>query len=712
MNNFLRFAVLIFFLASGLQAQITVSVIDSSTSSNLVNAEILVPQGRFFTNSEGVAEFQVPTFPTDIIVSHTSYYSRQFHLKSAGIYIVRLQPLSLNIPLITVTAVQPGNLFGNSGRVLIDDKIRSVTRDISTVINRFSGTYIKEYGGSGSLKTISFRGLSSENTEVLFNEININDAATGLADLSDHSANMIDILEMQHGISPEDGFAGAGGRIKMTSGLWDTPSHTRISLKADSDLLFSSALSLRKNMGSYFLEINTENVNSPNRYSYFFDGQTRTRENAFLNKKQFSISAGKSYESNLTRIYLKYSDKINGLPGFVVSNNYDWSKTRSGSETRMLILNNYQYFDSGLINSFSFSASGSKLFLADPDRRMISGSGEKKTSTSDLRIQNKLEFGLEGTKLSAGLNLAKAELNSSGEIFSAYRSDSIDRLSGGFFINAVFEHIFEKETDGGINAGLIFENEFADFPEKTSVNGVSAGLSYSPRYLSPFRFYTTYSIDNRFPTFNEIYYASLFNHTGLTREKFKTFEAGISARTSSYDLEISYFNILGDGLIVWTPFRAIIQVPRNIRTVSSYGLEVSASSSPFPGTLRLGANYTWLNAINKTGNDNDNAYNKRLIYTPSHKISLNAELIFGRIFTILDLMYAGSRYYTADNDSHNKLKGYLVTDFSAGINFPLLSSNASASLTVYNLLNAQYFVIQSYPMPLRNYSFTLNLNLL
>lgn len=78
----------------------------------------------------------------------------------------------------------------------------------------FSGVLIKDYGGVGGLKTISVRGLGTQNTGLMYDCIPVADAQTGQNDLSKFSATFVQSLELdqanpQQALIPARAYASA-----------------------------------------------------------------------------------------------------------------------------------------------------------------------------------------------------------------------------------------------------------------------------------------------------------------------------------------------------------------------------------------------------------------------------------------------------------------------------------------------------------------------
>ncbi len=114
--------------------------------------------------------------------------------------------------------------------------------------------------------------------------------------------------------------------------------------------------------------------------------------------------------------------------------------------------------------------------------------------------------------------------------------------------------------------------------------------------------------------------------------------------------------------------------------------------------LRIKANYTYTNAIDKSDNSPDK--NEALLRRPKNKIGLNINYKFSsRINTNIDIIYAGKRddkIFTDFSSERIKLDPYTVMDLSATYKlFDYVSLNGR----IENLFNTSYEEVYGYATP-------------
>ena len=84
--------------------------------------------------------------------------------------------------------------------ILTKDKLNELaSEDIGDALRFIPGTYIKDYGGIGGLKTISYRSLGAAHTKVEIDGIILPNTQTGTVNLSNFDVFSIEQLEMTSG---------------------------------------------------------------------------------------------------------------------------------------------------------------------------------------------------------------------------------------------------------------------------------------------------------------------------------------------------------------------------------------------------------------------------------------------------------------------------------------------------------------------------------
>ena len=97
----------------------------------------------------------------------------------------------------------------------LNSLIEGASADLSTIINRSTSIYTKEYG---ALATPAFRGTTSAHTLILWNDLPINSIANGLSDFSSiYTHGFSELVVVNGGDGSIFGSGAIGGSIHLNS---------------------------------------------------------------------------------------------------------------------------------------------------------------------------------------------------------------------------------------------------------------------------------------------------------------------------------------------------------------------------------------------------------------------------------------------------------------------------------------------------------------
>ncbi|MBZ0199474.1 MAG: TonB-dependent receptor, partial [Ignavibacteriaceae bacterium] len=457
-----------------------------------------------------------------------------------------------------------------------------------------------------------------------------------------------------------------------------------------------------------------------NHYPYVFNNLKLKRENAGFNKSFLSVDATYKNDKTIFSLYASFLHLRSGIPGFVVTNNYSSSRAQNFNRSFLSILNSEIVFSDNLQYNGVFYFNHQELEISDPDGIIVFADSKKDSRLSEYSFQNKLSFSKGVFNSNIIYTVSFSQLNNITSFVSSNDSpEKISSVNHLIFLGGNYSFIkpitmpfaIRLSTGAGVqllNEKLQRENHSQNFYYR-------AGVAVFPDNLPQLVFKAHYANEFRVPTFNERYYSNLFNHYDLKQETYDSFDAGVDAELGIFDgLELSavYYDIRGKDKIIWIPTRLAIQTPRNIAEVASRGIEFSANQKLLNKKLELSIVYNYADARNKTKlSASDYNYNKQLIYTPLHKLNSGITYTDDNCFISVNSSFVSQRFYTSDNNPLYALPDYFVLDLSAGIKFVLTGIKHRFSITVYNLFDENYFVIQSYPMPLRTYLLTYSLEI-
>lgn len=224
----------------------------------------------------------------------------------------------------------------------------------------------------------------------------------------------------------------------------------------------------------------------------------------------------------------------------------------------------------------------------------------------------------------------------------------------------------------------------------------------------------------RMPTFNDLYYADMGN-SKLNPERVTQYNVGIvydhvrrhSLLSSIKFSADGYYNKVHDKIVAYPKGQQFRWTMLNLGLVDIRGIDISAAATVTPRrdmdiTLRL--QYTWQRAIDIT-NPEDNYYRDQIPYIPHHSGSAIANIAWRRWNLNYSFIYVGERYNQQENIRYNYTQPWYTSDVSLTRDFTLGKVGLRATVEVNNLLSQDYDVIINYPMPKRNYRFTLTVTI-
>ncbi len=688
----------------------SLKVIDQNTLRPVSGVKISDSIRYSISNEEGLVSLKPFDNSDTLSLSRLGYETKIIAASELKeIRLISLNPADIKLEEISITGEGPEDIYSAQERVITGDSESFRFETPGELIAQRSSLSLKDYG-SGSLKLISARGMAPENTIVLFNEARVNDLRTGafnFASLSPLSADRIEINRSDENnlLNP------AGGIVRLYSENSGSENRIRGGYKSGPSGGTSFYVSSDLSRGNIAGRAIFERTWSSNHFKYQFEGERLERENSWFSKTFAGAGIDFKSEKHLLKLYSHYSFFENGIPGFVVSNNTASSRSSGKSEALLFIVNSFYEISNRAILKNTINYSFQQYSVYDPAGKIFYSGNLQKSELSEISYNGALNFDFGLMKIKAANYSSYSTLELSG----ASDNDKLNRFSSRTGMNfsgdfSPAEKIFEKTTwliSGGFEyLGEDYLDSFEGF--------YKAGLTITPSFYKNMLFYLSYSYDFRNPTFNERYYSRAFNTGELNPEKYHMLEAGAawSIWKESFRLSLDYFNIAGTNKIIWFPYRAVFQVPRNVEGVRTEGVEFMLAGNMPDNLLQGEIIYTYTDSRNRSGlPGNDNTWNKLLVYTPLHRVNLNLSFNWKNFRLSSMNTWSGKSYYTPDNDEFSSLDSWFISDLSLGYKIITGPISHNIGLNIYNLFNENYFIVQSYPMPLRSFSITYMLTI-
>lgn len=582
-----------------------------------------------------------------------------------------------------------------------------------------SGVFVKSYGAEGSLQTISIRGTGAEYSSVSLNGLDLSNSLGGYFDFSSFSTEEFSRIDLTLGSNFNSSNSNSfNGGISLDPFQRDDSTRFKLKYTKGSFGLNSYSAGFNHEIpnSKFSLEFHKKTAN--NDFTYHFDGKTFQRENANLDQSAIKLTLLNDFKISDTYLSIKtlarYSDKELGLPGFVATNKHEKNNVRQSEKNRIIVTNLEWFFN----NSFSVNSiiglNSSYINISDPQSEINLRSTNFNSLNKNFNLQLKSNYFGTDYSFSAGINSTIESFSfNDGEIYFQGNS-SLKRISHS--LSTVFsKQITLAENSHKIGFNILLNNLFVNSKNSKDNNSNSNfnykfGLGYSPFSADLIRLFANYSFAARLPNFYEMYYSRLnfISSSNLKKEIIKDFETGLSLNSLYFTSDIMFFHRDIKDKIVWYANRIAIFTPRNAGRIKSNGLEVRFSNIHFTDFLAAKLNYTYTNVYKaERFSPSDQTFGKQLIYIPKHNANLILSFGSGNLKTEFSMNFFSERFYSEDNDPAYVLPQVALFNFA--INYRTLISKfiATFQFSVNNITNQNYFLIQSYPMPGREYKLSI-----
>lgn len=695
--------------------------IKDSVSKNPVPHAVISSRNKN-TVSDNEGKFRSEFFFAEdtLSISHIAYKTKNVLLKNLKQNReILLTPGIINTEGVTVTSQKyDANNSSFKETIVLTEKGKQNYISVGDLLKNQSSLFIKDYGGAGSNKTVSSRGMSSENTIVLFNEARVNDLRTGIFDFNSLDINSVDKIIYLKSFDYDTPFSSPGGVIKLITDPQNEISKFSFHAKISSDQLKSFGTNILTGYAGFLFRFNAERSWSSNNYNYKFDNTEHKRANAWLSKTFISGDILRNGKDYTLKIYTNYSFFNNGIPGFIATNNLSSSQASNNNISNLNVLTANYFINENYSTSANLTYNYQSLVIDDPLGAIFFSNDKRESRLNDLTGSAKLKYNNSNWNANIGAEITTAKLaNISGFLSSSGLVDNISRTVQRLFAGAKwscadpFYHVKQISLTGL----AAYENLDEKLPAESNSHSGSykTGIMIQPSFIDNINIKVNYGDDYRLPTFNERYYSLIYSRYDLKSEKYNWFDAGIDYNFNLFGnsvISASYFDIKGKNKIIWIPSRGGLQIPRNVANFETKGFELSFSKNIIDSGYLLTVSYNYTDSRNKTKiSADDNSYDKYIMYTPMHRLNINLTADISIFSFCFGTSYVSERYYSTDNVY--KLSPYLICDASVSGSFDIAGIKNTISLTAYNINNENYFIIQSYPMPLTSYLFTYNLEI-
>lgn len=604
------------------------------------------------------------------------------------------------------------------------------------VLKLFSGVSIKDYGGTGGMKTVSVRGFGAQHTAVAYDGVMITDCQTGQIDLSKFSLHNIAEIALINGF--DDNLL-LPARLLSTAAIIEVktleptfqsgkPINLDFSFTGGSfgylnptlrieNLLYQRPSKHKTTLTSSF-SINYLQSKGDYPFTIYYGAQ---HDSTSVERRQNSDIRSLTLEENLffhfgrdskMNIKLYYLLAERGLPGAVIFYN-------TAARQRLTDQNAWAQIDyeNRFHAQFAYRVQGKFNFAYqryfDPEYLNAAGFLDNTYYQRELYLSNTFLYvphPIFSLSLSNDLIYNNMSANTADFAFPQ-RYSVLTTLSG--LIDTRFVdirlgllHTFVENT--------VKQGEAAGNTNRLSP---SAGISIKPILSEDFVIRCFYKNIFRLPTFNDLYYR-LVGNVALNPENTHQFDLGVAYSRSFMQKKMhvqcqidGYHNRVTDKIIAIPNKNLFVWTMLNLGEVAITGVEMQVNYrydiTHFLSWDIMGS-YSFRHAIDIT-DPSSKSYQDQIPYTPLHSGSVSTSIRTTYVDIIYTLLCSGERFTLPQNEAENRLPAYCDHSISICKDFNIKKITLGGKVELLNLSNKHYEIVKNYPMQGRSFRVCIHL---
>lgn len=552
------------------------------------------------------------------------------------------------------------------------DRVFIENVSLADAINVQSAWFMKE-NSPGNLSTISAEGLPTKYTELRWNDIRLNSRMNGFTDLNLLSTHTFTSISLE-----------PNGIVHVNSDDFSSDHSVSIGVASFGSKHINAVTHFAK--GKLNLSLRAELSNNQNDFTYLtYAENEKEMMNAF------------SRLGNIGGL-LKY--KLSGN-SYIKWDTWFHKSYREIPPTLVQTLSSSFQEDDGLKSYLSLNFDKRKI-STEIYSALITENIYYSDSVVSIDAANNAFTALVGSEIGIAPSAHFFfEVDLSSEYTRAGSDSYLDRISQETRIN---ENLHSLKIKGIYKSLQDFDLQME--AEIAAVNRNTLPLRYSIladyELLNSLLLVSSYKKSFIRPTINDRYW-KVGGNIDLLTEHSDLFDIGLNYQPSSrIKIDLNYFQNRIENQIIWVPGDTYWYAT-NAGSYKSYG--ISTSIKFFKSFEKLNflskMNYQWV----KASSINASGANQFPLYVPEHKWAAYFLLKRDKWSLSSQNTYCHNVYTRTDGLS--LLDSYFLSELKLGREFELEKNGLQASLSVHNLFNNTYQMIQHRPMPGRHFSFTL-----
>jgi iron complex outermembrane receptor protein len=538
--------------------------------------------------------------------------------------------------------------------------------------------YVKNYG-LGQLNTLSYRGSTANQNQILWNGVPLQSPFNATPDYAQIPVTSMNV-SMLRGSNPALWGSGAGASLLLTP-CWNHPYKVSFLQQIGSFGLNQQALFLQKKFKKHSFLFQTYRLFARNNFPFTNREKMNAPKEILSHAKTLNYGIQLDYKtyfsnSNMEFHLWKHHSQIQIPPVMTADTS---AQNQKDDNLRMQWM--YQIILKNLKFTVQQSFLRDYLWYEDSIAQIFSGYTSNQWFSDNFlqfsKKQNHFQFQLQN-------HLIFPYAKNSMVLPKLWQRHSL--ISSYFLIVQKWK------------LGLTYRQEYVQNQWVIPIGNMVLQWNFY-RW-----FYVKSSIGNsfRYPSLNDLYW-KVGGNPNLKPEKGFLFEGTLGYQNQNSIFQITYYQNAYQNLIVWLANGSFWSA-QNLSQVRSNGIEFQVKlTKKFKNHQILGelSGYYGKSILTKARFENDEAYQKQLIYQPKYRWHFQISWLFHSFSFTYQHLWNGYVYYATDNSAWlpdfylgncilNYTKNYKKHEFS--VNFQ-----------VKNLWDVEYQVIKNRAMPGRNY---------
>jgi len=599
---------------------------------------------------------------------------------------------------------------------------------VADAVRYFSGVQLKDYGGVGGLKTINVRGMGSNHTAVFYNGVQLANAQNGQVDLGKFSLENMEEISLYSGqnstmLLPAKAYASVSSLyLKALAPTFKTKENHqfKVGLKTGSFGLISPVITYNYRLADRTsLSINGELINANGKYKYRYQklayDTTIVRHDADIFAKRAEVGLHHLFrDSAKLQVNLYQYNSERGIPGAIVNSKYRFSQRQW--DDNFFVQTSYQKVGNKryqiLVNA-KYAYDHTRYI--DPDIPKIAGTLDNHYTQQEFYFSAANQYQLTSFwQVSLSADYSRQELDANLNKFAYPHRQT-------WLVALASEWQWQRlKLQANLLRTYVNDEVKINIPAgKKTEYTPTVLMSWQPFATSDLRLRAFYKSIFRMPTFNDLYY-TLIGNAFLRPEYTKQYDAGITYSknfSGTYLKGIAlqsdvYFNQITDKIVAVPGASLFRWSMSNLDKVEIKGAELNLQSfwrfNQITAAFKM--NYTYEEAIDVTVGPTATAFGDQIPYIPVHSGSATVNANYKTWGANYSFIYTGERYDQKANTIANYVEPWYTHDIAFHKTFDIKKVGYRLSAEVNNLFNQYYDVVLNYPMPGRNFRFSVYAN--